>query len=169
MEGWTDRDVVFERYSSDRGEGERRMSLFQVKCALLSLFGISVSIVSRIYFGLGQLSLSFLVFSQADIKKHLANLDPDWRITGVTKEHYTSLAAEYNTRSEHEITYEAYKKFDKMNKGFISSAEFKNVVSEVLPHLSSSTVEGIFRAADLYGVNKVSVGVKPVLRTSVGT
>jgi hypothetical protein len=56
MEGWTNADAVFLRYSSkgvvvNPGEEseqriERRTSLFQVKCALLALFGKDIPIVS---------------------------------------------------------------------------------------------------------------------------
>ena len=61
MEGWTDAEKVFLKYSQEEKEKEqeweqngvkeeetkreRQMSLFQVKCALLALFGEEIPLV----------------------------------------------------------------------------------------------------------------------------
>jgi Ca2+-binding EF-hand superfamily protein len=91
------------------------------------------------------------------LKESLSKIDPEWAATGIIKETFKSLANLYNIKREDEIIYEAYKAFDKLNRGFITCSEFKNVINEVAPHLSTSHVEQIFKAADMYNVEKVSL------------
>lgn len=60
MEGWTSASAAFLKYSRGGGGGEdargqeeqesrRIMSLFDLQCAMLSLFGTEIPIVSLIY------------------------------------------------------------------------------------------------------------------------
>ena len=173
MEGWTDADAAFFKYSSCRDGrvridpeeemqiSSRFMSLFQVKCALLALFGEEIPTVSPPYmFRFFTLFVkTYLFCEQVSIKQALSHIDTEWQTCGIGKHTFMELQATYNKKSEQEIVFEVYKEFDKMNRGFISSTDFMNVVGQVLPHLSRRSAERIFRAADLYQVEKVCVCV----------
>ena len=66
------------------------------------------------------------------------------------------MASTFDVKSEHEIIVNAYKEFDKLNKGYISADQFRNMVSDLLPHLNPSNIDSIFAAADMYKVDKVT-------------
>lgn len=164
---WTNVDEVFQRYCSDEvytdadQQKQRGMTIFQVKCALLALFGYEVSTVSKCLHA----QMTYIVMNyhwwcdmrhQVSIKKSLAIIDPGYSTAGIGRETFKTLVASLDTKSEHEMIYDAYKELDKLKRGFISSSEFETMVAEVAPNLSSAAVAGLFSAADLYQVGKVA-------------
>jgi len=143
MEEWTDLHALFVRYSNDAAddgtpqhEGHRHMSLFQVKCALVALYGGEIS--------------------SHTIKQTLTDINPEWNTEGVNEDTFQKLAMLFNVKSEQEIVYEAYKELDKLNRGYISAEQFKNMMSSLLPHLDPSHLESLFEAADMYQMGKVT-------------
>jgi hypothetical protein len=99
---------------------------------------------------------NLFVLCQTAIKASLSIINPDWQTLGITKDIYLSLGDQYNIKSETEIVIEAYKEFDKLNRGFITSTAFQNVVCDSSPRLGAAHGECIFTAADMYQMEKVS-------------
>ncbi len=101
-------------------------------------------------------------FLQTCLKSYLNAECPDWEKTGITKSIFLLLVGKYHAKAENEIVFEAYREFDKMNRGYISSSEFLTAMSSVAPQLVSERGRQIFGAADIYGMDKVSF-LRPIM------
>ena len=66
------------------------------------------------------------------------------------------MVSAFSIKSEQEIVFEAYKEFDPLNRGYISAAAFRSVVGGMLPHCKEDISQGLFSAADMYQMEKVS-------------
>ena len=93
---------------------------------------------------------------QRIIKEVLTRISPEWITVGVGHRAFRELAESFNVKCEQEIIVRAFREFDKLNKGYISAAEFKRTVSDLLPHLNPARVDKLFSAADMYQVEKVT-------------
>jgi Ca2+-binding EF-hand superfamily protein len=93
--------------------------------------------------------------SQHTIKQTLTDINPEWCTEGIHEETFRKLAMVFDMKSEQEIIYEAYKELDKLNRGYISADQFKNMMSNLLPHINPSNFESLFAAADMYQMGKV--------------